>query len=55
MTRMELEAALRTAENSGDLETAEQIAVLLAPYVEREVADLERTEGERTPMWGWHA
>jgi hypothetical protein len=52
LTRAELEAALRRAENAGDDESAEKIAVLLAPFVDADVAELERRDVYSIPMWG---
>jgi hypothetical protein len=52
MTRQELEAALRRAENSGDDKSAEEIAVLLAPFVDAECEAADRDPKALVPAWG---
>jgi hypothetical protein len=52
MTRAQLEAALRRAENAGDDESAEKLAVLLAPFVEADCERLDADPKAIVPAWG---
>ena len=53
MSRQDLEAALRRAENAGDIATAEAIAVELSVYVDADVAELEKRDGYLVPDWSF--
>ncbi len=53
MTRAELEAALRRAENAGDVATAEAIAIELSVYVNADVAELEKWDGYLVTDWSF--
>lgn len=52
MNRAELEAALRRAENAGDDESAEKLAILLAPFVEADCERLDNDPKSLIPAWG---
>jgi hypothetical protein len=51
MNRQQLEAALRRAENDGDDKSAEELSVLLAPYVEAQCDAADRDPKAITPAW----
>ena len=56
MTPIEkLRVQLRRAMQSGDLVTAEEIAVELAPFEDALCAELDRNPSAITPMWGLEA
>jgi len=52
MIRSDLEAVLRRAIESGDDTTAQQLAVLLAPYVEAECERMDADPKAIVPSWG---
>ncbi len=52
-TRAQLEAALRRAENAGDINTAEAIAVDLSVFIDADVAEIEKRDGYLVPDWSF--
>ena len=52
MTRAELESALRRSIESGDDATAQELSIVLAPFVELECERMDADPKAIIPSWG---